>query len=80
MSKFKVGDKVKWMESTKRGTGFRFSQKEGTVAIAYSVYCEVKLRNGRITTVFNGDLRLKSEKGQVTELFETLAGREIGKQ
>ena len=63
----KIGDKVTWTETTRKGSGFNMSSKEGKITEMGEFGARVKYSNGRTTVVSISKLRLKGEPTELTE-------------
>lgn len=67
-----TGDRITWMELTRKGSGFRLSSKQGTISGFGEIKCDVKLRNGRIVTVETQELRLEGQETALTQMVRQM--------
>ncbi len=79
-NELKVGDKVQWVVVRTRGQGFGMSQRTGVVVEMGPSSALCRMRNGRKTWQWIGDLELESSPGQLTQFVQGLSGKEPATQ
>lgn len=71
----KVGDKVEWTKTTRKGGGFHMSQMFGKVMEITDKLARVKLRNGHTKIISKSLLHVSgSGSNQLTSLVGKMAG------
>lgn len=72
-AKFAFGDRVTWTDVKRARGGFNLSSREGVIVGLFPHSARVKMRNGRLKTVWFDELRHADQKTSLTEFFEGMA-------
>jgi hypothetical protein len=72
---FKIGEKVKWMKTTRKGSSISFDTKVGTVMTIAGKSAVVKDSRGRSQAVKLLDIRHANQPSPVNDVFEGMANR-----